>query len=318
MHVLLRPPKHFVIVTFHNVVSDPLDRFDRDAAPRLDLRQVTAIIDWIADRFHVVPLTKFVDDLARGRLAHGQATLTFDDGYRGVWDNALPLLRARGMVASVMVVSSTLEPSPGLLHFEQLECAVRDTKVPSLTLPGAPKLPLGDARERLASLLWLKRTLKSLPESRRCEMQTQVLHELGTSNEALQLFANHPLFAKLDLPQLGQLLQEGWTVGSHTRTHRTLSALDDAQAREEILGSRDAIRAALNLDEMPFAYPYGGPQHIGERIRSWMPRSGYTCGLAVRMDEGPAGMDCFELQRVNAEDLLRWHPEMLQLHRESE
>lgn len=305
-----------VIVTFHNVLSVPLNRFDRGAAPRLDLLQVAAVVDWLADRFRVVSLASLVDDVARGRPIHGRAALTFDDGYRGVLENALPLLRERGMVASVMVVSSTLESPNDLLHFEQLECAVRDTKAPAWTAPGAPDLPLRTPDERLACLRWLKRTLKSMPEALRLEAHAHALQALGTGPEALRPSTCEPLFAKLDIPQLRQLLQSGWTVGSHTRTHRTLSALDEAQARDEILGSRDALRAALGLDDMPFAYPYGGPQHVGERIRSWMPRSGYTCGLAVRMDEGPPGTDRFGLERVNAEDLLRWHPEMLQPARE--
>lgn len=68
-------------------------------------RAFVAHLDWLDEQgIEVVPLEAFsVDDGPRPRVA-----LTFDDGYRSVADVAWPELRARGLPATLYVVSRAL------------------------------------------------------------------------------------------------------------------------------------------------------------------------------------------------------------------
>jgi len=46
-------------------------------------------------------------------------------------------------------------------------------------------------------------------------------------------------------------------VGSHSRTHPTLRGLPPERLRNELVGSRDDLRALLGEDVRTLAYPYG-------------------------------------------------------------
>jgi peptidoglycan/xylan/chitin deacetylase (PgdA/CDA1 family) len=67
-------------------------------------------------------------------------------------------------------------------------------------------------------------------------------------------FPRRPL---MDWSLLGRLHGEGVDVGSHSRTHESMLALDDARLRDEIHGSSELIRTELGTAPRAFAYPYG-------------------------------------------------------------
>jgi peptidoglycan/xylan/chitin deacetylase (PgdA/CDA1 family) len=57
--------------------------------------------------------------------------------------------------------------------------------------------------------------------------------------------------------QLEQLADDGWEIGSHTRTHPWLTKLSDDALAKELRGSREACEKALGRPCRTLAYPYG-------------------------------------------------------------
>lgn len=293
------------IVNFHNVVAGSLDAYDRGIAPRLDVPQLIATIDWLAERFDLIPLDELLAQYGRAPARERAAVaLTFDDGYLGTLQHAFPILRERGAVASVMVVTQALESPSKLYHFEELEVAFRISTARTLQLPGRSPRPIGTVAERVACLKALKQELKLLPEPERRRDHERILEHLGTSRpEVEEASGAFPALRKLDVDQLKSLVDSGWTVGAHTRTHRTLSRLTDGELRQEIAGSRDDLRACFGPRELPFAYPYGGPQHIGGRAHELVAGSGFSCALTTTPGRNTPATDRYRLGRINVEDL---------------
>lgn len=64
---------------------------------------------WLRRRRRVVPLHEAVRRLDRtGRLPRGYAALTFDDGFRALYEHAWPVLRRLDLPATVFLVAETL------------------------------------------------------------------------------------------------------------------------------------------------------------------------------------------------------------------
>jgi peptidoglycan/xylan/chitin deacetylase (PgdA/CDA1 family) len=67
---------------------------------------------WLADNRRVLPLHEAIDRLdSSGRLPSGLATLTFDDGFTGVYDHAMPVLARHNLPSTVFLVAETLTPA---------------------------------------------------------------------------------------------------------------------------------------------------------------------------------------------------------------
>ena len=88
------------IVAFHRVN-------DRLAADGLTLgaARFEAFCDFFTHYFSVVPLSEQVEGCHRGRAMGGTLSITFDDGYLDNFEVAAPILRRRGMPASLLVSS---------------------------------------------------------------------------------------------------------------------------------------------------------------------------------------------------------------------
>jgi peptidoglycan/xylan/chitin deacetylase (PgdA/CDA1 family) len=77
---------------------------------------------------------------------------------------------------------------------------------------------------------------------------------------------------------LGQLLQVGWEIGSHTRTHPRLTILGEVALTAELAESRQEVLDHLGVRCDTIAYPYGDVDH---RVASAAQRTGYLAGAAL-------------------------------------
>ena len=78
--------------------------------------------------------------------------------------------------------------------------------------------------------------------------------------------------ALMSWAELRALAEEGWEVGSHTRTHPYLTRLDDEELREELEGSRSDCEGRVGTPCRSLAYPYGDHD---ERVVRAAGRAGY-------------------------------------------
>ena len=87
-------------------------------------------------------------------------------------------------------------------------------------------------------------------------------------------------------PELRQLEQGGWEVGSHTLTHPRLTSLDDDALARELGESRAACERKLGHPVASIAYPYGD---VDSRVVNAAAAAGYTSGAALPSVMGPCG-----------------------------
>lgn len=73
--------------------------------------------------------------------------------------------------------------------------------------------------------------------------------------------------------ELDTLAEEGWEIGSHTRSHPRLTQLSDAALVDELLGSRRDCESGLQRPCKSLAYPYGDED---ERVIEAARDAGYS------------------------------------------
>lgn len=79
-------------------------------------------------------------------------------------------------------------------------------------------------------------------------------------------------------PELEQLEQAGWEIGSHTLTHPHLTRLGDDELARELSGSRAACERALGHPVTSIAYPFGD---VDARVVRATAAAGYTAGAGL-------------------------------------
>src|SRR6185295_17051294 len=71
---------------------------------------------WLSRYRKVVPLEAIGERLFTGQPVDHLAAVTFDDGYRDVYEQAFPILKRMGIPAAVFVVAGTVGTSQMLNH----------------------------------------------------------------------------------------------------------------------------------------------------------------------------------------------------------
>lgn len=95
--------------------------------------------------------------------------------------------------------------------------------------------------------------------------------------------------------ELRFLAEAGMTLGAHTRSHRDLRGLSDADLAEEVQGATDLI--ADRLGERPdiLAYPYG---HHDARVEAAAAAAGFRAAVTANPDGPAAGDRLLALPRI--------------------
>lgn len=114
-----------------------------------------------------------------------------------------------------------------------------------------------------------------------------------------------PTLPLLDWDALGQLAEEGVTLGSHSRTHPDLTAVSDGQLLDEVAGSAERLRAETGVGPDAFAYPYGRRNAAVARAASGSYRWACTTAFRpVRAAESPHLLPRLDMYYFRAADHL--------------
>ncbi|HXH24793.1 MAG TPA: polysaccharide deacetylase family protein [Vicinamibacterales bacterium] len=250
-----------LVVGYHRVVEH-FDDASRSDMPSMltSVAMFERHLDCIGRHFRFVTLDEIGEHVAEGRpFDRPVAAVTFDDGYRDVYELALPVLKRKGIPAAMFVVTDLVgkpvwQVHDRLYHLMRKALAVwRDPReelaglLRSLGRPGADL-----ARKRSTTRTPLETVSALLPRLRYTDVR-----RLMDRLEAVvgNGFHRVPLAAGWD--ELAEMQRAGFTIGSHTRRHVSLPAEDPDVIRDELEASRRQIELALGGPVRHFAYPGG-------------------------------------------------------------
>ncbi len=219
-----------VVLCFHNVVAGPYQNDERSLHMRVELFEALSL--WIASHLRVVPLEELAQRQARGLSLRGLAAITFDDAYRGVLENAVPVLERLELPATIFVPVEAVELGYSFWW----------------DWPGVGAKALQDD---------LRRVL--LDE---CQGDRELVRaRLGLDAGSL---AGEYLPATWE--ELGKCRGPLIDFGSHTVRHRCLPRLEEESLKWELVESARRIAEHLGVRPHLLAYPYGSADSRVARV----------------------------------------------------
>ncbi|MHC4952301.1 MAG: polysaccharide deacetylase family protein [Planctomycetota bacterium] len=96
---------------------------------------------------------------------------------------------------------------------------------------------------------------------------------------------------------LRDMRDHGFTIGAHTVNHIDCAAEPEEVVRSELAQSQDDLRRELGLDEVIFAYPYGGRQHMTPERLELVKQGGFSGCLSAYGGANLRTVDRFNVLR---------------------
>ena len=202
----------------------------------------------IADTCHPIDLATLRDAQVSGRsLPERPVLVTFDDGYRSVFELARPILLRHRIPAAVFVCSEPVRRQ-GLFWFDAVARAVGPAAFDAL------RAEPGDAWRRAAE-------------------------------EHDELASAAPEIAPMTEAQVRELAEEGFTIGVHTASHAPLGKASADVQRRELESCRSALESWTGRRVDALAYPFGAPRaDYSEETVAIAASLGFTAGFTTRND----------------------------------
>ncbi len=298
-----------LVLGYHRVVDD------YDAACRSEMASMlisTAMferhMDWIGRHFRFVDLDEVGEAIRSGTpFEEPVAAVTFDDGYRDIYENAVPVLSRKGIPATAFVVTDLVGKPGWQAHdklFRLIDKGFTVWDNPRRQLLGVLNdlgLPASDIlRERSATRSPLQAVASLMPRlSLEDTERVSAYLECNVGN------GFHPVPQTLTWPMLSDMRRRGFTIGSHTRTHASLPMESASTAESELQGSKAALERHLGEPVHHFAYP-GGQFTPG--VVDALARAGYRYAYTACPHNDP------RYPELTIERLLLWQGSSIDAH----
>ncbi|MCR8486993.1 MAG: polysaccharide deacetylase family protein [Crenarchaeota archaeon] len=252
--IKLKSP-NLVVITYHNVGPHDfhVQTFEEPITPALIEKQVLFLLK---SGYIVSSLGDALTTLAESPRQK-VAAITFDDGYKGVYEYAYPILRKRRIKATLYLTAGFVRHRIAP-WWEQLHCitsrAEKEGKLHELTrLISQIKGGSWRLHEMQASRLkpWIESVVRA--------MDAHELKDLvNTLSKNLGIGVPEDLYSTimLDLNEIKEMVEYGFEVGGHGLWHVNLSILNNDRLTEEVKESLDFVKT-LYKGIYTFAYPFG-------------------------------------------------------------
>jgi len=292
VHRLRRP--HVLVLAYHRVTPD--DEMEHCAYPAMHVSASTFArqLQELQRLYRIVPLSEARRAIAGDAPLDGHiAVVTFDDGYRDNYREALPILSAQGVPATFFVsvdfvdrgeafwfdrvAAAARACAGGGVHAEQLD-GLPARLVAALLTPGSV------ARRARAAAAYLKRV---------CDAERERLVELLVAKTP----AKPDLHEAMSWTEVQALEAAGMTVGAHGIRHGILTRMPREVVAEEISASMAAVAERVGAAVDVFAYPNG---NTNARVESVARSQGVGLAFTTNGKTARPGCNPLHVSRRNA------------------
>jgi peptidoglycan/xylan/chitin deacetylase (PgdA/CDA1 family) len=295
-----------VILLYHRIDTPGEDPWGNCVHPERFAQQ----LEVIRSSFEPLPLGELVRTLRHGAVPRHSVCITFDDGYRDNLYAAKPLLERYEVPATVFVVSGYVDSGRDF-WWDELEQICFNSSLPShIRIKTARQIlewsrtgggrrswrkwrawrrPRTDRQRLYAFLYWKLRAMSQ-------EERSHVLAKLREMSGTIQ---SEPLTSTAE--EIRQLAEGPFVeIGAHSVGHPVLTALDRAQQRAEIEGSKESLESMIGMPIEAFSYPYS---QYDEQTIACVRAAGFICaGAGSQTDTVTALTEPYALPRLPVQD----------------
>lgn len=235
----------------------------------------------------VLDVIKAFEMEGRNVLPPRAVLVTFDDGYCDFKEHAWPILKQHQIPATLFVPTAFPNHPERSFWWDRLFHALHSTSVSEFTSP-LGRLSISTPAQRHQAYKLLKNHFKKVRHDLTIADVDQICRELDVPSQGNIV---------LSWDSLRQLVDEGLTLGAHTRNHPIMNCISLEELAVEVTGSLQDLTHQMGSSPLTFAYPSG--IHNGAAV-SIVELAGFQLAFTTQRGINEIDRaDRFRLKRIN-------------------
>ncbi len=269
-----------IVLAYHSISDVTLKSLEIEQETKCFEQQVM----FLKNNYTPISLTEFLECRDNGnKFPPNAVLLTFDDGYRDNYVNALPILKAYDVPAVIFITVDPVETGEPLF-FDALRYAISKTRSLRLDLTdaGLSRYVLAKSDESMLckAINEIVEYSKDRAEELNSKLIATICERLDVDWEDVKRHCRY-----LSWDEISEMTGSGIEFGSHTKTHPRLSSLSFEECKAELAESKRIIEARINRPVRTLAYPFGGRKDFNETVENAAIESGYQCAFSLCPDK---------------------------------
>jgi hypothetical protein len=281
----------FAILCYHRVGTGGVPLFSQ-LHPAVFERQMR----YLRRNYRIVSLPQLWEELRNGAAVAPSVAITFDDGYRDLYQHAFTVLQRYQIPATIYLIGESMETGECPWYdriFVALEHALETRLEVELDL--SRQFGLTSPAERRQAAWEIICYLRTLPDAKRREW-------CAAFDKRMRPPRVHLEDRMLDWSQVRAMQAAGVHFGAHTMTHPSVARLTSPQFEEELLASRTLLEVGMDTAVEDFAYPFGKPADCLPPGDETLPSYGYRSAVTTSEGINSSDADLFRLNRMQIGD----------------
>lgn len=240
MNYLTSKSEHYVLLPFYHAVTDESLIHIKNLYQPRGVEEFKKDLDFLLENFQSVSLNKLIEINKSGKKVKENCFhLTFDDGLKEFYTTVAPILKERGVHATIFLNSDFLDNKALFYRFK-------------------------------ASILF-----DELQDDEILKMKYS--EESVLDEEAVKHGIDFKKYLEVEQPyltseQIKELIEEGFTFGAHSKNHPLYKDIDLLEQISQTKESLATIQMQFNLDYRVFSFPFtddGVSQQLFNEIESF-------------------------------------------------
>lgn len=279
------------IFIFHRVLDGPDPLFPGEP----DRARFDEIASTISVLFNVIPLGEAVNRLGSNSLPSRAACITFDDGYRDNFTNALPILRKYNLPATVFIATDYMhgETMWNDIVIESIRSYSGEMQLSEAGIVAESCASVEQKRNLVRKII---PQIKYMPQVKRSEMVNNIADQCNYQAKRIMMSEEEVL----------ALRDGGFSIGAHTCSHPIMMLADNETAEAELSRSKEVLEALLKDKVSLFAYPNGKPgEDYSARDVELVRKLGFEAAVSTTNRVAASSDSIYELPRFTPWDTRR-------------
>jgi peptidoglycan/xylan/chitin deacetylase (PgdA/CDA1 family) len=276
----------YVILCYHRIGTGGIPYYSE-----LPAKEFEKQMRFLSAHYRILPLGQLLKEMADPSAKTQAVALTFDDGYRGLYNEALPILTKYKIPATVYLTAGAIESGdPAWYDKIFLTVLVYPKDTLEIQLDAPRRFPLPSKQARLAAAVEIVsklRRVSNLERRARC-VELENLVSMPADGLADRM---------LNWKQVREMQQQGIEFGAHTMTHPAMSRLEPQEAERELRESKQLIEDRLQTPVQDFAYPFGQPWDCSPEVEQQIARMGFRSAVTTSWGVNRSGANPLALRR---------------------